>query len=169
MSRAWLYYYWEMSFARELAAIFQRDLTRLAQQIEAFPEDRLLWEHAPGITNSAGNLALHLEGNLREFVGRILGNIEYQRQREKEFSDKGLTRADLAGRARELKNMIPAVLESLTPEQLSSTYPVEVMGGTLPTQQFLIHISGHFNYHLGQIDYLRRILTGGKSVTYAGL
>ena len=164
-----MYYHWEMPFAHELAAIFRRDLSRLAQQIESFPEDRLLWEHAPGITNSAGNLALHLEGNLREFVGRILGNIEYHRQREKEFSETGLTIAELARRALELKIRIPAVLESLTPEQLASTYPVEVMGGTLPTQQFLIHISGHFNYHLGQIDYLRRMLTVGKSVAYVGL
>ena len=158
-----------MVLAHEIAAIFRRDLTRLAQQLEAFPEDRLLWEHAPGISNSAGNLALHLEGNLREFVGRILGNINYQRQREKEFTSAGITRADLVARARDLGSNIPLVLESLSTEELEATYPLEVLGRALSTQQFLIHISGHFNYHLGQIDYLRRMLTGGTSVTYAGL
>ena len=158
-----------MPLAQELAALYRRDLTRLAQQIEAFPEDRLLWEHAPGIANSAGNLALHLEGNLREFIGRILGNIEYRRAREKEFSDEGATRAELIARASDMTDRIPNVLESMTPQQFEAAYPMEVLGAKLTTQQFLIHISGHFNYHLGQIDYLRRILTGGKSITYAGL
>ncbi len=158
-----------MALAQDLAALFRRDLTRLAQQIEAFPEDRLLWEHAPVITNSAGNLALHLEGNLREFIGRVLGNVEYRREREKEFSDQGATRAELIIRAKDLGDRIPELLESMTPQQLETTYPMEVLGGRLSTQQFLIHLSGHFNYHLGQIDYLRRFLTGKGSITYAGL
>ena len=158
-----------MSLAQDLAALFRRDLTRLAQQIDAFPDDQLIWEHAPGITNSAGNLALHLEGNLREFIGRILGDIEYRREREKEFSDKGATRADVTARARDLAALIPKVLESMTAHQLDALYPIEVLGGQLTTQQFLIHCSGHFNYHLGQIDYLRRSLTGGGSIAYAGL
>ena len=164
-----MHYHWEMAFSQELAAIFRRDLVRLAQQIEAFPQDHLLWEHAPGITNSAGNLALHLEGNLREFIGRILGNLAYQRDRDKEFSDAGIGRDTLIERVKDLADKIPKVLESLSPEQLSATYPVAVLGGPLPAQQVLLHLSGHFNYHLGQIDYLRRILTEGKSVTYAGL
>ena len=158
-----------MAFANDLAALFRRDLTRLAQQIEAFPDDRLLWLHAPGITNSAGNLALHLEGNLRAFIGRILGNVAYRRQREREFSEEGATRAELTARVKVLADRIPKVLESLTPQQLDAPYPEEVWGGKLATQQFLIHLSGHFNYHLGQIDYLRRALTGGKPITYAGL
>ena len=164
-----MHYHWKMAFSQETAEIFRRDLTRLAQQIEAFPDDHLLWEHAPGITNSAGNLALHLEGNLREFVGRILGSLAYKRERDREFSDVGITRAELHERAMDLVTQIPAVLEGLSPEQLAATYPMEVLGRPLSTQQFLIHVSGHFNYHLGQIDYLRRILTGGKSIAYAGL
>src|SRR5262249_7482911 len=113
--------------------------------------------------------ALHLEGNLREFVGRILGNIEYRRERDKEFSDDGISRAELHTRAMDLVEKIPAVLQSLTPERLEATYPLEVLGRPLSTQQFVMHLSGHFNYHLGQIDYLRRMLTDGKSVSYAGL
>lgn len=64
-----------MSFSNGLSMLFRRDLTRLNQQIEAFPDDASLWSVLPGITNSAGNLVLHLEGNLKEFVGRQLGKL----------------------------------------------------------------------------------------------
>jgi len=158
-----------MAFSLELAEIFRRDLTRLAQQMEAFPEDGLLWEVVPGVTNSAGNLALHLEGNLREFIGRILGGQEYVRVREREFADSGVSRAELQARALRLAEEIPAAIAGLSAEKLAEAYPVVVLGKPLSVQQFLIHLSGHFNYHLGQIDYLRRVLTGGASVNYAGL
>ena len=73
-----------MSFQTELAALFRRDLTRLIQQLQTFPEGPALYQQAPGVANSAGNLALHLEGNLREFIGRQLGDVPYQRRREQE-------------------------------------------------------------------------------------
>ena len=64
-----------MSTAGDLAFLFSRDLTKLGQQIGAFPNDEMLWETFPGVLNPAGNLALHIEGNLREFVGRQLGQL----------------------------------------------------------------------------------------------
>ncbi len=158
-----------MSFSTEFAALFRRDLLRLVQQIETFPEEALLWQHAPGVTNSAGNLVLHLEGNLRDFIGRVLGGVEYQRQRDHEFSAKGISRVELEQRAGELAALIPKVLEAMTAEQLDAVYPINVLGKPLSTRQFLIHLNGHFNYHLGQIDYLRRFLTAGNSVQYLGL
>ena len=87
-----------MSFAAGLAALFSRDLTRLIQELEAFPNDEALWQRAPGVTNSAGNLVLHLEGNLREFIGRQLGGIAYRRARDQEFALNGATREDLVER-----------------------------------------------------------------------
>ena len=78
-----------MSLARNLALLFRRDLSRLIQQIDAFPDDETLWLRLPGITNSAGNLALHIEGNLREYIGRQIGKLPYDRMRDLEFSSKG--------------------------------------------------------------------------------
>src|SRR3954451_5500404 len=99
-----------MPFADELADLLDRDLTRLIQQIEAFTDPKTLWQCAPGITNSAGNLALHLEGNLREYVGRIVGGVSYQRVRDLEFSRKNLTAADLASRIEETRQIVTASL-----------------------------------------------------------
>jgi hypothetical protein len=158
-----------MSIAKELAALFRRDLTRLAQELQAFPTDQALWEIRPPITNSAGNLAIHLEGNLREFIGRQLGDVAYKRQRDLEFSSKGLPKQELIGRIETLKELIPSVVAALSGEQLHSIYPENVHGVPLSTQQFLISLYGHLSYHLGQIDYLRRILTEGAAIPFAGL
>jgi hypothetical protein len=147
-----------MSITSELAALFNRDLARLSQQIEAFPTDEALWQTLPGVTNSAGNLALHIEGNLREFVGRQLGNLPYERKRELEFSSKGKSRDELSARLAELRRSIPAIIEELSAEQMEMEYPEVVLGAATSTQEFLIHLYGHLNWHLGQIDYLRRIL-----------
>lgn len=147
-----------MSLSLELAEWLNRDLGRLHNEIIAFPGASSLWEVRSGVTNSAGNLALHLEGNLREFVGRQLGGIPYQRQRDLEFSSKGLEPADLAARIAQLRDTLPDVVAGLSEETLSAIYPEVVLKKSHTTRQFLIHLLGHLNYHLGQINYLRRII-----------
>jgi uncharacterized damage-inducible protein DinB len=158
-----------MAVSTELADLFRRDLTRLRQQIEAFSADEILWRTLPGISNSAGNLALHLEGNLREFVGRQLGAVAFQRNRPQEFAQTGVSRVEVAARIEDLTAVVTSVIGALTSEQLDSIYPENALGVPLSTRQFLVHLDGHLNYHLGQIDYLRRVLTAGEAVNYAGL
>ena len=157
-----------MSLSHDLARLYARDLTRLRQQIETFPNDETLGQTLPGITNSAGNLVLHLEGNLREYIARQLGNLPYQRARNLEFSSKELSKLDLLARIVELHRTIPAIVESLTPEQLDATYPEQVFTVPMTTQTFVIHLEGHLNWHLGQIDYLRRALTTNGAIKLAG-
>jgi hypothetical protein len=158
-----------MSLSTELAALFRRDLTRLLQEITAFPDSSTLWATTEGVTNSAGNLALHLEGNLREYVGRQLGRIPYIRQRELEFHSTGFPLQDMVARIEALRESIPQVVSGLSPAALEAVYPETVLAVPLLTRQFLIHLLGHLSYHLGQIDYLRRVLTRGKAVPLAGL
>jgi hypothetical protein len=158
-----------MAIQSELAALFRRDLTRVLQQLKTFPDGPALWQLAPGITNSAGNLTLHLEGNLREFIGRQLGDVAYQRRREQEFAAKGVPVADLIARMQEVADLVPRVVSSLSDEVLAAPYPSRIVDGYVSTQQFLLHLLGHLNYHLGQIDYLRRFLTSGGVIDYATL
>ena len=154
-----------MSLGTELAVIFRRDLTRLLQEVEAFPCDEMLWKTLPGVTNSAGNLVLHLEGNLCEFIGRQLGGSDYKRRRPLEFSTSGLTQTDLAARVTRLRELIPEVLQKLSDAQMKARYPEDFLGVPLSSAQMLVHLDGHLGYHLGQIDYLRRILTAGGLTT----
>ena len=147
-----------MSTATELASLFTRDLNRLRKQIASFSNDEALWQTLPGVINPAGNLALHLEGNLREYVGRQLGQQPYNRTRDLEFSLKGLSRDEVGSRLEELSQTIPSIIERLSLDQMEMEYPQVVLDVAMTTQQFLFHLYGHLNWHLGQIDYLRRML-----------
>jgi uncharacterized damage-inducible protein DinB len=158
-----------MILSHELSALMKRDLGTLAQQIEAFPADELFWQTVPGITNAAGNLVLHLEGNLREYIGRQLGNIPYERDRPQEFRITALDQAELLRRVAYLSETIPAVINSLSPEELTSAYPEMVLERELSVQGFLVHLYGHLSWHMGQIDYIRRVLTADGAVKRASL
>jgi len=155
--------------ASELAALFARDIARLIQELKAFPDTASVWQTAPGVTNGAGTLALHLEGNLREYIGRQLGQIAFTRDRPLEFSARGVERDALIARLEAVKAQIPAVIAGLSDAELDAIYPENVIGKPITTRQFLIHLAGHLNYHLGQVDYLRRVTTGNGSIELAGL
>ena len=153
-----------------LSQLFARDLTRWTQQIETFPDDGSLWKLAPGITNSAGNLSLHLEGNLRGFIGNEFAGIAYERRRQDEFGGiTGLSKADIIGRITALEAWLPAAVARLTEAGLAREFPKQVWGRPINAGQFLMHLYGHLNYHLGQIGYLRRMLTGAGAIGLAEL
>ena len=152
----------------ELAELYARDLTRLIQELTAFPDTAALWKTAPGVSNAAGTLALHLEGGLRHFIGRQLGKIDYTRDRPLEFSARGVERAELISRLEAVKASIPPVIAALSEAQLDAIYPENVTGKPMKTRQWLIHLNGHLNYHLGQVDYLRRFATGNGAIELAG-
>jgi hypothetical protein len=158
-----------MTLAGGLAALYQRDLTRLMQQLQAFPDAATLWQRPAGISNSAGNLVLHLEGNLREYIGRQLGKVAYNRQRDQEFVPIGLASSQLQERVGHVQELVVGVVSGLSATGLEAVYPENVLGPPMSTHQFLVHLYGHLNYHLGQIDYLRRILTEGAAVEFVGL
>lgn len=153
--------------ARELAELFARDITRVIQELQAFPTTESVWKTAPGVTNAAGTLALHLEGNLREYIGRQLGQIAYVRQRPLEFSTRGVERDELISRIEAVHAQIPRVIAALSDAQLEAIYPEEFHGTPMTTRQFLIHLEAHLNYHHGQMDYLRRFATGDGAIALA--
>jgi DinB superfamily len=158
-----------MTIAGGLAALFSRDLTRLIQELQAFPSDEVLWQRAPGVKNSAGNLVLHLEGNLREYIGRQLGQVAYSRVRDREFEFTGVSRDDLIRRMEQVRELVVTAVSGLSDGDLAANYPELVLETPLSSLDFLVHLHGHLNFHLGQIDYLRRILTEGSAVAFAGL
>ncbi|NWJ40639.1 MAG: DUF664 domain-containing protein [Geothrix sp.] len=151
--------------AADLLILLRRDLRCFIREIEAFPDDATLWRTMPGITNSAGNLALHVAGNLRHFVGTVLGGTGYQRQRDAEFARREGTRAEVAALLEAAATEIEAGLEALTAETPVLPYPQVLLGHQPPTGRFLLHLSTHLAFHLGQAGYLRRALTGEAGAT----
>ncbi len=150
--------------AADLLVLFRRDLRCFSREVELFPDDATLWRTLPGIANSSGNLALHVAGNLRHFVGAVLGGSGYLRQREQEFTQREGSRAELVALLAETVAEVEVGLRSLTPEALEQAYPVAV-GGSHPrsTRLFLLHLAAHLTFHLGQVGYLRRALTGNAA------
>ncbi len=141
----------------ELRDLFLRELDSLSKELEYIDEDHL-WKNLPGVTNSCGVLIQHLAGNLQHFVGAGLGNTGYIRDREKEFTDTGISKSELESQIQETVTMIKNVFPKLTEEQLEKDYPMD-LSYDFTSRQFLYHLYGHLNYHLGQVNYLRRILS----------
>jgi hypothetical protein len=139
------------------AEIFERDILKLKDELNAFETELNIWAVPPGISNSAGNLALHLMGNLNHFIGASLGNTGYVRTRDLEFSTKNVSRAQLLADIDQTIIVVKHTLSSLTTAQLEQQFPFELFGQH-STAFYLTHFYGHIAYHLGQINYLRRIL-----------
>ncbi|WP_339864562.1 DUF1572 family protein [uncultured Algoriphagus sp.] len=142
----------------EFIRLFERDIERLKLEINAYSKEENLWKVEQNITNSAGNLCLHLVGNMLHFVGKEMGGFEYVRDREFEFAGKNVSRAELVEMIEKLKGVVTASLEGLDESMLAKDYPLEVFGFRMSHSYFLIHLFGHFSYHLGQINYHRRLL-----------
>ncbi len=143
-----------------LSQLFERDLEKLKQEITAYTNEADLWIIQDGISNSAGNLSLHLVGNLKHFVGKMLGNIPYERQRDKEFSDKNIPLSVLINSIDETIAAVKKALENLSGDEIKKIFPSNVFGYEMTTEYFLLHLLAHLNYHLGQINYHRRLLDG---------
>lgn len=141
-----------------LIELYKRDLNKLREEINLFSDEADLWKTAEGVTNSAGNLSQHLTGNLLHFFGAVLGESGYVRDRDAEFAAKGTTRADLLAQIDAAEESVIKTLAALTDEDMDKTYPIEVFGHPMTTGFFLTHLTTHFNYHLGQVNYYRRLL-----------
>jgi len=141
-----------------LTALYKRELNKLKDEISSYSNNDILWKIDIDIKNSAGNLVIHIIGNLNHFIGAILGNSGYIRQREKEFNDKNIPKEFIINQIDEVKVILEEVFSSLTKEDLDKKYPLEVFGKRMTTEYFLLHLYGHLNYHLGQINYHRRLL-----------
>jgi uncharacterized damage-inducible protein DinB len=144
--------------ANSLIEIFERDLNTLRKEIESYSDESKLWLTAPGINNSAGNLCLHVTGGLRYFIGAVLGQSGYVRDREAEFTANNVSKEELI---RSIEEAIHAILQALSQMHVSDfdrTFPIDVFKRPMTTEHFLLHLVGHLNYHLGQINYHRRLV-----------
>jgi len=142
----------------DLQKLFHRDLNKLKTEIELYPNEQAIWVTGGQITNSAGNLCLHIIGNLNTYIGAQLGGSGYVRQRDLEFSLKDVPRAELIKKIEDTIKVIDTTVSTLTDQQLDMEYPIMVFENKTSTAYFLIHLAGHLTYHLGQINYHRRLL-----------
>jgi hypothetical protein len=143
-----------------LQTIYLREVTTLQREIELYPDEESVWKELPGLPNSAGNLILHVAGSLQHFFGATLGNTLYVRDREAEFTKRDIPRSKLKKELEAARAGIKAGFAKLTEARLGQPFPVKFSDAELSTQLTLLQFLSHLAYHLGQIDYHRRAVTG---------
>lgn len=141
-----------------LIKIFNRDLNKLKIEIKAYKDEKTLWVLKDGISNSAGNLCLHIVGNLNHFIGAEFGNTGYIRQRNLEFSLKDVPKTELIKKINETIIVVENALKLLTTEDLQKEYSRRAFEEKMTTEFFITHLASHLAYHLGQINYHRRLI-----------
>lgn len=141
-----------------IITLFNRDLKKLKIEIESYKDENKIWVIDKEINNSAGNLCLHLLGNLNSYVGFVLGKIEYVRNRELEFSSKNISKEELLSKIEATLNVVQNGLLNLSFSDLKKEFPMIVFEKGTTTEFMLIHLTTHLAYHLGQINYHRRLL-----------
>ena len=143
-----------------LIQLYERDLKKVRAEIEQYENDADLWETADGISNSGGNLCLHITGGLQYLIGAVLGETGYVRDREAEFTERNVPRDQLLARIDTTIDSVTSTLAKLTTADFEKPYPLDILGHPMTSEFFVTHLVGHVNYHLGQINYHRRILAG---------
>lgn len=141
-----------------LKSLFTRDLNKLKKEIESYQNEERIWHIEKSITNCAGNLCLHLVGNLNTYIGGEIGKTGYIRQRDLEFSLKNVPRAELIQQVEDTIIVVNQSLDQLTEKALKEEYPLLIWKEKTSTEYFLLHLTTHLTYHLGQVNYHRRLL-----------
>jgi uncharacterized damage-inducible protein DinB len=139
-----------------------RDLDRLKDNLRSYKDEYSLWKIHKDIKNSGGNLCLHICGNLQHFLGHIILENDYLRDRKYEFEGGPESRDQLYVKIDNTKKVIEELAEKWTEESCAADYPIDVLGYKMSTAYFLVHLYGHLNYHMGQINYHRRLMIGSN-------
>jgi Protein of unknown function (DUF1572) len=147
----------------ELRTLYLREVATLERELSLYPDDASVWTALPGQPNSAGTLFLHLTGSLQHFFGAVLGQTGYVRDREVEFNRRGVPRSELRAQLLGARHGLLAAFDRLTEADLEQTFPVQFADAPLTIRITLLQFLTHLAYHLGQIDYHRRAVTGNET------
>lgn len=150
----------ERDFIESIAKLIDRDLNKLADEITQYTTEERIWTVSSGISNSAGNLCLHLCGNLQHYLGAVLGDTGYKRNRPYEFEAKGIPKTELLAEIERTRKAVSQTLENIKPSLLLKEYPERVFDYPMTCMHFFMHLAAHLSYHLGQVNYHRRLIVG---------
>jgi len=148
----------EQQFIESITKLIDRDLNKLAEEIRQYPTEEGIWVVKGDIKNSAGNLCLHLCGNLQHFFGAVLGKTGYVRNRENEFAAKGIPKTQLLAEIQNTRDAVSITLQKFDTSKVSDAYPEKVFDYRMTNMHFFVHLAAHLGYHLGQVNYHRRLV-----------
>jgi hypothetical protein len=151
------------SVAPTVQYMLRRELGAVRRSVEAYPDDAALWILPPGLPNAGGTIALHLAGNLQHYLGAKLGQSGYIRNRDAEFARRGVSRKEILAELDAAAAAIDRGIGAVTEDTLTRPYPEHMAGKPVQTGDFVVHLLAHLAYHLGQLDYHRRVVTGDRT------
>lgn len=142
--------------AESLHSLSKHHLPRIERCLRLLPEKQIWWRPNAS-SNSVGNLVLHLNGNVRQWIISGLGGAPDRRERDQEFSERGpLPRRALVKRLRETVGEACRVIRRLTPQDLARQHSIQKYHVTGFVA--LNHATEHFAHHSGQILYITKLL-----------
>jgi hypothetical protein len=150
-----------------LAEFFQRDLRQLINEVNQFEDESNLWKTTGTVKNSSGSLVLHILGGTNYLIGTVLGGTGYVRHRDEEFTRKNVPGNELVDQLEGLVVIVTKTLHSLSPDQMEAEYPIFFDRPKTTVAYVLTQLALHLNYHLGQVNYLRRILEGPENTIWS--
>jgi hypothetical protein len=137
---------------------FSKYLSQLTKEIELYKTEEGLWHIVEGINNAPGTLALHLCGNLKHNFGAVIGKTGYIRNRDLEFSARDVSREKILEEIKSASDMVIPVIDKLTIDDMKKPFEEVSHGEEQTLGDAIVRLALHFAYHLGQINYHRRIL-----------
>lgn len=130
---------------------------KITMALHAMPHERVWWR-ANESSNSAGNLVLHLAGNVRQWIVSGVGGAEDTRHRDAEFAARdGIDVESLISQLRAACADVDTVLAGLTTEQLGESRHIQ--GRDTSVFSAIYHVVEHFSGHTGQIILLAKQFT----------
>jgi uncharacterized damage-inducible protein DinB len=131
------------------------DLPLIVKSLQQLSEEEIWWRPNPP-SNSAGNLVLHLCGNVRQWIVSHLGGAEFKRERDLEFSEIGpIPRNQLVAQLRRTVRDACRVLARLSDDSLAQKHVIQ--GLHVNGLEAVYHVVEHFSYHTGQIIYITKL------------
>ncbi len=141
-----------------LKIFFVRDLNKLKEEIALYKSEAVIWKISEDVKNSAGNLCLHLIGNLNTYLGAVFANTGYIRDRSLEFSLKHVPRQELLNKLEATIKIVELGLNEVAVQNMQDDFPILIWDKPMSIEFTLLHLCTHLSYHLGQINYHRRML-----------
>jgi uncharacterized damage-inducible protein DinB len=133
----------------------KQNLPRIVKCLQQLSEEEIWWR-PNSASNSAGNLVLHLCGNVRQWIISGLGGVEDRRERDREFSERGpIPRQVLVTQLRRTVRDACRVLAQLSDDSLSRKYKIQ--GYHVTGLDAAFTVADHFGYHTGQIIYITKL------------
>lgn len=141
-----------------LIDLYCKELDKLKDEINAYENDELVWKLTDQVQVTGGNICLYLAGNLQHYIGNMIGDSGYIRNKEAELKAKNVSRERLMEEIENTRQIVVDTLEQVSKAELLKVFPTKDFEESVTTEFYLVHLLNNFCFHLGQINFHRKLV-----------